>query len=330
MREEGKIRLTTCAAAALLLAAFGISLCIGRYPLALGDGMRAILGERDMAAQVFLRLRLPRSLAVCASGVALGVSGAVYQRVFANPLAAPDVMGVSGGATLGAAAAIVLLGGGSAVVPGAFAGGMAALALSLLLAGASGTRGTGGIVLAGILTSALAKAGIMVLKTMADTEGELAAIEFFTMGSFSAATGSDLPGILGGTGAGLLTLFLLRRQMQLLALPDEQARSLGVHTGMMRAAVLTAATLMACAVSACAGVIAFLPLIAPHGARLLLGGRSRGMMPLSALLGGSLLLLADVAARLAPGAELPVSVLTTLLGVPVIAMLMARGGERRA
>lgn len=329
MRQNRDNRLIFCAAAALLLAAFGVSLCIGRYPLGLGDLIGAVMGKQGMAAQVFWRLRLPRSLAVCASGVALGACGAVYQTLFGNPLAAPDIMGVSGGATLGAAVAIVML-GGSAVALAAFTGGMAALAFSLLLTRASGARGTGAIVLSGILVSALSRTGIMLLKTLADTEGELASIEFFTMGSFAGITSSDLPVILAGTGAGLLVLFVLRRQVALLTLSDEEAVSLGVHVGIMRVLVLTAATLMVCTVSARAGVIAFLPLIAPHGARMLLRGHSRGMLPLSALAGGVLLLLADGAARLTPGAELPVSVLTTLMGVPVIGVLMVRGGVRHA
>lgn len=329
MRQHRDNRLIFCAAAALLLAAFGVSLCIGRYPLALGDLIGAMAGQQGMDSQVFWRLRLPRSLAVCASGVTLGACGAVYQALFGNPLAAPDIMGVSGGATLGAAVAVVLL-GGSAVAPAAFAGGMASLVLSLLLTRASGARGTGAIVLSGILVSALSRTGIMLLKTLADTEGELASIEFFTMGSFAGITSSDLPVILAGTGVGLLVLFVLRRQVALLTLSDEEAVSLGVHVGIMRVLVLTAATLMVCAVSSRAGVIAFLPLIAPHGARMLLRGHSRGMLPLSALAGGVLLLLADGAARLTPGAELPVSVLTTLMGVPVIGVLMVRGGVRHA
>ena len=329
MRRDRDNRLLFCAAAALLLAAFGVSLCIGRYPLGPRDVIGALSGGQEMASQVFWRLRLPRSLAVCASGVALGACGAVYQAVFGNPLAAPDIMGVSGGATLGAAAAVVLL-GGLATAPMAFAGGMAALMLSLLLTRASGARGTGAIVLSGILVSALARTGIMLLKILADTEGELASIEFFTMGSFAGITAADLPVILTGTGAGLLVLFALRRQVALLTLSDEEAVSLGVRVGAVRALVLTAATWMVCAVSARAGVIAFLPLIAPHGARMLLRGHSRGMLPLSSLSGGVLLLLADGAARLTPGAELPVSVLTTLMGVPVIAVLMVRGGVRHA
>lgn len=280
-----------------------------------------------MAAQVFWRLRLPRSLAALAAGMAMGLSGAVYQRVFANPLAAPDIMGVSGGATLGAAAAIVLL-GGNLVAAGAFAGGMAALAGALLLTRACGARGTAPIVLSGILLSALSKTGIMLLKVTADTEGELAAIEFFTMGSFAGITVHTLPTLLGGVGAGMLVLFLLRRQIPLLTLGDEEAASLGVRVGPVRAAVLSAATLMASAVSAHAGVIAFSALIAPHGARLLLGGRSRGLLPLSAVCGGTLMLAADITARLLPGAELPTSIFTTLLGAVMLVSLMVKGGRR--
>ena len=318
---------TILAAAACLLAAFCLSLAVGRYPLSASDALAALRGDGSIGAQVFLRLRLPRSLAALLSGVALGVGGAVYQGVFSNPLAAPDIMGVSGGATLGAAVCVVFL-GGAGLSACAFAGGLAALAASLLLTRASGSRGTAGIVLSGVLVSAAARAAITALKLLADGEGELAAIEYFTMDSFSAVTARDLPALLGGVLPGLLLLALLRRQLPLLSLPDEEAASLGVRVGPVRALVLGAATLGVCAVSARAGVIAFAPLLAPHGARLLLRGRSRGQLPLSALLGGALLLLADVAARALPGAELPVSIFTTLLGVPLLASLLCRGGTR--
>ena len=311
-------RILFTAAGALLLAAFGISLLIGAYPLTAQDILSALSGGEGMAVKVFWRLRLPRSLAAMVSGMALGVCGAVYQILFANPLAAPDIMGVSGGATLGAAMAIVW-GNTAFSAPAAFLGGMAALAGSLLLTRASGSRGTGAMVLSGVLISALMKMGVMLLKTFADTEGELAAIEFFTMGSFADITAAALPALLSAAALGLA----------LLTLPDDEAQALGVSAGVMRALVLAAATLPAAAVSASAGVVAFLPLIAPHGARLLLRGRTKGLLPLSALTGGVLLLLADIAARLAPGAELPVSVLTTMLGVPCVAILMAKGGKRR-
>jgi len=330
-RREKRIFL---AAAACLLAAFGVSLFVGRYPLSPREIASALAGGEGMAQQVFWRLRLPRTAACMAAGMALGASGAVYQALFMNPLAAPDVMGVSGGATLGAAVAIVLLDG--ALVPAAaFAGGMAALGFSLLMTRlAGGGRSTTGIVLSGVLMSALVKTGIMLLKTLADSEGELAAIEFFTMGSFSGMTAAGLFPLLAGVLAGGVMTLLLRRQIPLLALGGEEAAALGVRVGPVRALVLTGATLMACAVSAQAGVIAFSALIAPHGARLLLRGRSRFLLPLSALTGGTLMLLADMAARLSPGAELPTSVFTTLLGVPMILSLMRsglrKGGEPHA
>lgn len=329
MRTDAQNRILDGAAAACLLAAFGVSLCVGRYPLGLSDILGALTGAEGMAAQVFWRLRLPRSLAVLVSGGALGVAGAVYQALLGNPLAAPDVVGVSGGATLGAAVMIVCF-GGTGLAAGAFAGGLCALAAALLITRACGQRGTAGLVLSGILISALVKAGIMLLKTLADREGELAAIEFFTMGSFADITWRALPSLCGGVALGLAVLALLRRQIPLLSLGDAQAVALGVRVQPLRAAVLGGATLAVCAVSAHAGVIAFLPLIAPHAARLLLRGRSRGMLPLAFLLGALLLLGADIAARLIPGAELPVSVLTTALGVPMLVSLMVKGGRADA
>lgn len=322
------------AAFAALAGCFALSLCVGRYPLTPADMLAALGGGESMAARVFLRLRLPRSFAAALTGACLGAGGCAYQAVFSNPLAAPDILGVSGGATLGAALSVVLL-GGAAQPLFAFAGGLLALLATAALSGASGAlhgsgesgaRGTAGFVLAGVLVSALARAALSVLRLAAADAGELASIEFFTMGSLSGVAASSLPPMLAGALPGLTALFLLRRQLPLLSLPADEAAALGVRVGAMRAAVLGAATLAVSAVSAQVGVVAFAPLLAPHAARMLLGGRARGRLGLSALSGAALLLLADTAARLTPS-ELPVSVFTTALGVPLLAALMLRGAR---
>ena len=188
-------RTRLCAALALGLLAVlaAASLCVGAYPLTPGRILALPGGGDPMAARVFFTLRLPRTALAALAGLALGAAGGVYQTVFRNPLASPDLTGVAGGASLGAAAAIVL-GAGSAwqIMGGAFLCGLLSLAAVLGLVRAARAERTAAYVLAGILVSALAEAGVMLLKTLADPERELAAIEYWTMGSLAGVTAGKL------------------------------------------------------------------------------------------------------------------------------------------
>ncbi len=209
------------------------------------------------------------------SGLSLGVAGGVYQTIFRNPLASPDLTGVASGASLGAACVIVLGAGGSGeIMAGAFTMGMLALGLVLLLVGAARLERTGSYILAGVVVSALAEAGLMALKVMADPERELAALEVWTMGSLASITASKvvLPAIVVAVCLGLLLLF--RREVLMLSLGEEgAARSMGLDPVLWRAVLLGITTLMVAAVVSVTGVISFVGLIAPHIAFLLLGRR---------------------------------------------------------
>ena len=260
------------------------------------------------------------------AGLALGTAGGVYQTVFRNPLASPDLTGVAGGASFGAAAAIVW-GAGSAVqiMGGAFVCGLLSLAAVLALVQAARADRTATYVLAGILVSALAEAGVMLLKTMADPNGELAAIEYWTMGSLSAITLAKFTAMAPPVLVGLVLVLLFRRQAALLSLGEESARSAGLEPGRWRALLLALTTLMVAAVVSVAGVISFVGLIAPHIAYGLLRRRG-GAFPLCALVAADLMLLADLLARNAgQGAELPLSIFTVLFAAPVLAVLLIRG-----
>lgn len=309
------------AAAILLLAAAALaSLCVGRYPIAPSDLLRG-----GMARNVFWNLRLPRTLMVVMAGAGLSMAGGVLQTVFKNPLAAPDIIGVAGGANLGAAAAIVLWGaGGLTVAVSAFAGGLLAVFCALGLASRAGDRGTTGIVLAGIAINALAQAAIMTLKAFADPERQLAALEFWAMGSFGGVTAAKLAGVAPLFAAGLLGMFALRWPVQLLSLSDDEAASLGVRVGRTRCAVLIFATLTVASVVSVTGLIVFIGLVAPHIARLLRGRNNWGTTLLSGLVGAILLLLADCLARGLTAGEMPISILTSLLGAPFLAWLICR------
>ena len=325
-----RTRLCAALALGLLAALAAASLCVGAYPLTLGQILALPGGGDPMAARVFFTLRLPRTALAALAGLALGAAGGVYQTVFRNPLASPDLTGVAGGASLGAAAAIVL-GAGSAwqIMGGAFLCGLLSLAAVLGLVRAARAERTAAYVLAGILVSALAEAGVMLLKTLADPERELAAIEYWTMGSLAGVTAGKLAAAAPPVLAGLVLVLLFRRQAALLSLGQASARASGLEPRRWRALLLGLTTLMVAAVVSVAGGIAFVGLIAPHIAYGLLRRRGGAFLPLCAVTGADLLLAADLLARSAGGgAELPLSIFTVLFAAPVLAALLITGGGR--
>ncbi len=313
-------------AAGLMIVLVILSACTGSYPLSPGEIGEILLGQagETMGARVFWQLRLPRVFMGLLAGGVLSLAGAVYQIIFRNPLASPDLTGVASGASFGAACAIVLgSGSGYQIMLGSFTMGMAALGLMLLMVRTARLQQLSGYILAGVIVSSLADAGLMCLKIMADPERELAAIEFWTMGSLGSFTAEKLlpQTLFMVIPAGLLLLF--HRQILMLSLGADHARSMGLDPGRWRAALLALTTLMVAALVSVTGVIAFVGLIGPHIAFLLCGRRGRGYLWLSALLGADLLLIADVLARtLWKGAELPLSVLTVFLAIPVLAALL--------
>lgn len=311
------------AGAVLLALLAAVSLTVGKYPLSL----EALLSGDAMQLRVFRTLRLSRTAVGVAGGFALGVAGFVYQTVFRNPLASPDVIGVSSGASAGAAAGILFFGGAAAITASAFAGALLAVLTALGLSALDRGGRNGTIVLAGIAVHALAQTVLMCLKLTADPEKELASIEYWIMGSLNGISLHSLGGNLGlclvCTGA----LFLLHRQVILLSAREGEARMLGVRVGALRLAVLLIATLAVASVVSLTGLISFVGLLAPHSARLLTGNNRPGTMLLSGLLGGALLCGADILARSVAAVELPVSIFTSLLGAPFLIWLIVR--ERR-
>ena len=307
-----------------MIALAVVGLFVGKYPLSL----EKLLCGNDMQWRVFLTLRFPRTVVGVIGGFALGVAGFVYQTVFRNPLASPDIIGVSSGASAGAAAGILFLSGSAAVTFSAFAGALLAVvfALALSFLDRSGRNGT--IVLAGIAVHSLAQTALMCLKLTADPERELAAIEYWIMGSLNGISVYSIGWNLILCAICMLVLFLLHRQVILLSAEEGEARMLGVNVGVLRLVVLLIATLVVSAVVSLTGLISFVGLLAPHGARLLTGHNRIGTMLLSGFFGGVLLCGADILARSVAATELPVSIFTSLLGAPFLIFLIVRG--RRA
>ena len=318
-----KTRIFCAAGAALLLALAAVSLLTGKYPLTI-EGLWA--GD-EMQLRVFWTLRASRTLVGVVGGFALAVAGFVYQTVFRNPLASPDVIGVSSGASAGAAAGILFFSGAAAVTVSAFAGALAAICLSLALSALDRFGKSGTIVLAGIAVHSLAQTALMCLKLTADPERELASIEYWIMGSLNGISGYSMGPALWLCAACLVFLFLLHRPILILSAEEGEARMLGLSVGKVRFVVLLAATLAVSCIVSLSGLIGFVGLLAPHGARLMTGENDSGTMLLGGLLGSVLLVWADILARTAAAAELPVSIFTSLLGAPFLVFLIFRGRQ---
>ena len=308
----------------ILLTAFLLSLFIGKYPLS----VREVLAGEEQAMRVFLTLRLPRTCMAVLAGFGLGVSGMVYQIVFHNPLASPDMIGVSSGASAGAAFAILFLTGSAfAVMGSAFLGSMLAVALVLALTSIASGKGNASIVLAGIAIHSLAQTVLMLLKLAADPEKELASIEYWIMGSLNGITMDRLPLPFVLSVICMGALFLLYRQILLLSVEETEAALLGVAVEKIRFCILVLATLVVAAIVSVTGLISFVGLLAPHCARLMTKKHSAASLLLSGLVGGSILCMADILARSVTASELPVSVFTSLLGAPFLLWLLLRKGE---
>lgn len=318
-----KVKYLCWAGAVLLTVLAALSLLVGKYPLSLDK----LLAGDTLQRRVFWTLRCSRTLVGVAGGFALGTAGFVFQTVFRNPLASPDIIGISSGASAGAAAGILFLSGAGAVTASAFAGALLAVLLALGLSGLDKSGRNSTIVLSGIAVHSLAQTALMAFKLTADPERQLASIEYWIMGSLSGISLRSMGGNLVLCALCLAVLFALHRQVILLSAEEGEARLLGVNVGMLRLVVLLTATLAVAGVVSLTGLVSFVGLLAPHGARLLTRDNRMGTMLLSGLLGGCLLCGADILARSVAAAELPVSIFTSLLGAPFLIFLLFR--ERR-
>jgi len=324
---NNKFYIQIMVATILMGAAFIISIGVGRYPISIKNIIDIIMGNEvtEMTRRVFFSLRLPRTIMVLIAGVGLSISGSVYQTIFKNPLATPDIIRVSSGANLGAAIAISFFAGSTlSIAAFAFLGGLSAVFIALALTKISNNKGITTFVLAGIVIGSTAQGLIMLLKYMADPERQLAAIEYWAMGSFSGVTGEKLLSILPYFIIGIIGLFLLKWQINILSLNDEEGKSLGVRVGLIRVVVIISATLVVASIVSITGLISFIGLIGPHIARMLTKKNDFNTTILSGIIGATILLVADTLARSISSSEIPISILTTFIGAPFLAYLMSR------
>jgi iron complex transport system permease protein len=310
-----------------LLAAF----TVGRYPVGLGDLVGVLakaLGHRvditPAIETVVLQVRGPRVLAAVLVGAALALAGTAFQGLFRNPLVSPDILGASSGAALGAVVGIYLSLGVFAIQALAFVGGLVAVAAVYVIGSAVRSRDPILVlVLTGVVVGSLFGAGVGLVKYVADPYNQLPAMTFWLLGSLSATTAPDLIPLLGPIALGAFVLIALRWRMNVMSLPEQEARALGVATGRLRVAIIAAATLVTSASVAAAGIIGWVGLVVPHLARSLVGPDFARLLPASAILGGGYLLLIDTLARTMAQVEIPLGILTAVIGTPFFIWLLA-------
>ncbi len=332
-----RIRMTRSAvpglaiAGAVLAAGLVTAFMVGRYPVSLGDLISVLAGHLTgrpssvppAVDNVVLLVRGPRVLAAVLVGSALAVAGTAFQGLFRNPLVSPDILGASSGAALGAVLGIYFSLGVVGIEGLAFVGGLAAVAAVYMLGSLLRARDPILVlVLTGVVMGSLLGAGVGLVKYLADPYNQLPAMTFWLLGSLASTTLSDLLPLAGPVAIGTAVLVALRWRMNVMSLPEEEARALGVPTGRLRLAIVVAATLITSASVATSGIIGWVGLVVPHLARALVGPDFPRLLPAAALLGGGYLLFIDTIARSVAPVEIPLGILTAAVGTPFFIWLL--------
>ena len=316
----------------VLIAVFLLSFSLGRYGVPAGQVVRILLSRilplevtwtPEMQTVVW-NIRLPRILLACLVGCSLAAAGASYQGVFQNPMASPDILGASSGAAFGAALAILLGASSRMITVAAFASSMlTVLAVFLIAERAPGMRVVN-LILAGMMVSSLFTAGTSYVKLVADPSNQLPQITYWLMGSLSGAKMKDVGFVAIPMALGLIPLFLLRWQINILTLGDEEARTLGVNTNLLRLVVIVCATLVTAASVSVSGMIGWVGLVIPHLCRKLVGSNYRYLTPATFIAGATFLLIVDDVSRNLLAVEIPIGILTAFIGAPFFIYLICK------
>lgn len=337
----------------LLAITFTLSFYLGKYPISPGElfsilfsnGLEKlsfifgdeIIGslinpfQRNWMRQqevIFFNVRMPRIILAVMVGGALSVAGASYQGVFRNPLASSDVIGASSGAAFGAAFAILKGQSSMMVTLSAFFFSLAAVFLVTILGSKARNNKILGLVLAGIMISSLFNSGTSFLKLVADPNDQLPAITYWLMGSFSGAKQRDVQLAFLPMVIGLVPLILVRWRINLLTMGDEEAKTMGVDVQKLRLLIIICSTLITAASIAVSGMIGWVSLVIPHFSRMLVGSDYRKLLPTALIMGSLFLLIVDNISRLALSLEIPIGILTSLIGAPFYFYLILKEGGR--
>lgn len=325
MNIRQKQTLTTVLLIISPILILGVSLFVGRYPRPIWMNP-SLLTSDELARSLVFNLRMPRAITAMLLGMSLSAAGGVMQMLFRNPLVEPGFLGVSQGAGFGAALCIVFLTKNQLAIEG-MATVFAVLGLVFSYFFARKMRYGGWLlrlVLAGIAVSAFFSAGLGILKYMADPNSQLQEIVFWLLGGLYSITWRSLLTILPVVIIGLIIIYLMRWRLNLLALEDETAFSLGVSVGRERTLLLAASVAVTAVVISVAGIVGWVGLIIPHIARRITGANAANFIPLSISLGGIFGLLCDTLARTMMAGEIPLGIITSLLGAMIFIFLMVK------
>lgn len=326
-RMERRILLLAVACAVVAV----ISLGVGRYPLSPAKVVQTLFGGgTSQERTVVLRIRLPRIMAAALIGAGLALAGQTMQMVFRNPLVSPDVLGTSTAAGFGASISLLLGLSTLAVTVNAFIFGVA----SVVLVWAIGSRVKGeqtmGLILIGMVVSSLFSAGTSFVKLIADPNNILPAITYFLMGSLAGCSFQDLQIIAVPMVISFATLLLVSWKLNILSLSEDEAKSLGVNTRLLRSVAIGASTLMTASAVAVSGQIGWVGLIVPHMARRITGSNATYSLPASMFFGATFLIIVDNVSRTATTAEIPIGILTAFIGAPFFLYLILKENRHEA
>ena len=333
---EKKHRRTVLILFVLLIVCILASFTLGRYPVPLGEVL-GILGRKaglpieqfwtDQMETAVWNIRLPRVILSVLVGACLAAAGASYQGVFQNPMASPDILGASAGAGFGAALAILLGASSLGITVGAFL--MSLVTVALVFTVSRHARGDRvlGLVLAGIMVSSLFQSGTSFIKLVADPNNKLPQITYWLMGSLSGAKWRDIGFVLIPMLAGLIPLFLLRWQLNVITMGDDEARAMGVNAPRVRLWIVICSTLVTASAVSVSGMIGWVGLVIPHMLRRVVGSDYRFLMPGAMLGGGVFLLIVDNVSRNATTAGIPIGILTAFIGAPFFLWLIMGKGD---
>lgn len=326
--------ITMLCAIAFICVGSIVALCMGQFSLQARDVIAVLLGKKvaiNNAATVIWNIRVPRILLSLLAGSGLAVAGASFQALFSNPLATPDTLGCANGASFGAALAILLGFQALGVQFIALLFGLSAVLLVFVLTHSSTTnRSMIMIILAGMVISSLFSALVSLTKYVADPNDTLPVITFWLMGSLSSASFRTLQ--VGGVCIviGIVVLYLMKYRLNVLSLSDAEARALGIDVRKMRLLVIVFSSLITSSIVAMCGVIGWVGLLIPHISRMLFGNDNRKVIPSCIVFGALFMLVVDTIARCISQSEIPVSILTAVIGAPVFILLLRKTGGIQA
>jgi iron complex transport system permease protein len=324
-RKVNKLAIYISVSLFALMVLFFVSLMVGRYTISWENFWGIIFGKSDVPAidkNIVINLRLPRTIVAMLTGAALSVSGLVYQEMFNNKLVSPDLLGVSSGASVGAALAIVLGLTGFAVSGFSFVFGLLTMFITLAISKVFKSPSSVFLLLAGVIVGGFMTSATGLFKYLAKSDRQLAEITFWLMGSFSSATYESIWYLLPVVAICTTLLFLFRWRINILALGSNEANSVGVNYKALRMLVIICATLLTASTVAISGVISWIGLVIPHITRLLVGRNTKKTIPLAICIGAIFMLIADILSRSFTSTEIPLSVITGFIGTPIFLALL--------